>query len=75
MAAPWSARRRAAIAAYDGAAAGYRATVLGAFQNVADSLRALEADAVALQQQAEVAALAGESLALSTQQYKLGAIS
>lgn len=70
-----SARRRAAIAAYDGAAAGYRATVLGAFQNVADSLRALEADAAALQQQAEVAALAGESLALSTQQYKLGAIS
>ena len=69
------ARRRAAIAAYEVAAAGYRATVLGAFQNVADSLRALEADAAALRQQAEVAALASESLALSTQQFKLGAIS
>ena len=69
------ARRRAAIAAYEGAAADYRATVLGAFQNVADSLRALEADAAALQQQAEVEALASESLALSTQQFKLGAIS
>ena len=69
------ARRRAAIAAYEVAAAGYRATVLGAFQNVADSLRALEADANALGQQAEVAALASESLALSTQQFKLGAIS
>ncbi|KAB8057857.1 efflux transporter outer membrane subunit [Janthinobacterium sp. FT14W] len=69
------ARRRAAIAAYEGAAADYRATVLGAFQNVADSLRALEADAAALQQQAEVTALASESLALSTQQFKLGAIS
>lgn len=70
-----SARRRAAIAAYEGAAADYRATVLGAFQNVADSLRAIEADAAALQQQAEVAALASASLALSTQQFKLGAIS
>lgn len=69
------ARRRAAIAAYEGAAADYRATVLAAFQNVADSLRAIEADAVALQQQAEVEALASESLALSTQQFKLGAIS
>ena len=69
------ARRRAAIAAYEGAAATYCATVLGAFQNVADSLRALEADAAALQQQAEVEALASESLALSTQQFKLGAIS
>jgi outer membrane protein TolC len=32
-----SAKRRAAEAAYDGAAAQYRATVLAAFQNVADS--------------------------------------
>ena len=33
------------LAAYDQAAAQYRATVLQAFQNVADVLRALEADA------------------------------
>ncbi len=44
-----SAKRRAAVAAYDQAAAQYRATVLQAFQNVADVLRALEADARALQ--------------------------
>ena len=37
-----TARRRAAIAAYDQAAAQYRDTVLHAFQNVADALRALE---------------------------------
>lgn len=70
-----SAKRRAAEAAYDAAAAQYRATVLTAFQNVADSLRALDADAAALKAQAEAESLAAESLALSTQQYKLGGIS
>lgn len=70
-----SARRRAAEAAYDVAAAQYRATVLTAFQNVADSLRALDADAAALKAQAEAESLAAESLALATQQYKLGGIS
>ncbi len=70
-----SAKRRAAEAAYDGAAAQYRATVLAAFQNVADSLRALESDATALKAQAESDALAAEALALATQQYKLGGIS
>jgi Outer membrane efflux protein len=38
-------RRRAAIAAYDQALAQYRYTVLVAFQNLADSLRALQSDA------------------------------
>jgi len=70
-----SARRRAAEAAYDQAAAQYRATVLAAFQDVADSLRALDSDAAALQAQAEAEALASESLGLATQQYRLGAIS
>jgi NodT family efflux transporter outer membrane factor (OMF) lipoprotein len=70
-----SAKKRAAVAAYDQAAAQYRATVLMAFQNVADSLRALESDAAALKAQAEVDALARESLDLATKQYKLGAIS
>ncbi|MQA40933.1 efflux transporter outer membrane subunit [Rugamonas aquatica] len=70
-----SARRRAAEAAYDVAAAQYRSTVLTAFQNVADSLRALDADAAALKAQAEAESLAAESLALATQQYKLGGIS
>ena len=70
-----SARRRAAEAAYDAAAAQYRATVLTAFQNVADTLRALDADAAALKAQAEAEALARETLTLSEQQYKLGGIS
>jgi NodT family efflux transporter outer membrane factor (OMF) lipoprotein len=70
-----SAQRRAAEAAYDAAAAQYRATLLTAFQNVADTLRALESDARALKAQAESEALAAESLALATEQYKLGAIS
>jgi NodT family efflux transporter outer membrane factor (OMF) lipoprotein len=70
-----SAKRRAAQAAYDQAAAQYRSTVLAAFQEVADSLRALDSDAAALQAQAEAEALASESLGLATQQYRLGAIS
>ncbi|MGZ3254755.1 MAG: TolC family protein, partial [Burkholderiaceae bacterium] len=70
-----SAKKRAAVAAYDQAAAQYRATVLTAFQNVADSLRALDSDAAALKAQAEADSLARESLELSTKQYKLGAIS
>lgn len=69
------ARKRASEAAYDVAAAQYRATLLTAFQNVADSLRALESDAAALTAQAESEALAAETLALSEEQYKLGAIS
>ncbi|MET0263970.1 MAG: efflux transporter outer membrane subunit [Duganella sp.] len=69
------ARKRAAEAAYDVAAAQYRSTLLTAFQNVADSLRALESDAAALKAQAESEALAAETLALAQEQYKLGAIS
>jgi len=38
----------AAVAAYDKAAAQYRSTVLLAFQDVANALRALQADASAL---------------------------
>lgn len=70
-----SARRRAAIAAYDQAAAQYRATVLTAFQNVADALRALDLDASALKAQADTESLARESLELATRQYQLGAVS
>lgn len=69
------ARKRGAEAAYDVAAAQYRATLLTAFQNVADSLRALESDASALAAQAESESFAAETLALAREQYKLGAIS
>lgn len=70
-----SAQRRAAIAAYDQAEAQYRATMLAAFQNVADCLRALESDASTLKAQAEAEALAREALDLITRQYQLGAVS
>ena len=70
-----TAKRRAAIAAYDEAAAQYRATVLTAFQNVADALRALDLDALALKAQADAESLARESLDLATRQYQLGAVS
>ncbi|MEX8191220.1 efflux transporter outer membrane subunit [Comamonas guangdongensis] len=70
-----SAKKRAAVAAYDQAQAQYQATVLGAFQNVADALRAIESDAQALSTQAQTEALAREALALTNEQYKLGAAS
>ncbi|MGE3624601.1 MAG: efflux transporter outer membrane subunit [Bdellovibrionales bacterium] len=68
-------RRRASEAAFDQAAAVYRKTVLTAFQDVADSLRALQSDAEALKASAEAERAARESLNLSRQQYKEGAIS
>ena len=70
-----SARKRAAEAAYDQAEANYRSIVLGAFQNVADALRAIDSDAAALRTQAEAEALARDTLDLSNRQYQLGAIS
>jgi NodT family efflux transporter outer membrane factor (OMF) lipoprotein len=70
-----SAKKRAAVAAYDQSQAQYQATVLGAFQSVADALRAIEFDATALRTQAEAEALARQSLELSDSQYKLGAVS
>lgn len=70
-----SARRRAAVAVYDQVAAQYRATVLQAFQNVADVLRALDADASALKAQAEVETAARDALELTQKQFHLGAVS
>jgi NodT family efflux transporter outer membrane factor (OMF) lipoprotein len=69
------AQRRAAFAAYDQAGAQYQQVILQAFQNVADTLRALEADARELraQKQAELAARA--NLDLTRQQFKLGGVS
>lgn len=66
------AKRRAAIAAYDQAQAQYRQTVLVAFQNVADALRALEADARALSAQSDAEISAREEVNLTQQQYQLG---
>jgi NodT family efflux transporter outer membrane factor (OMF) lipoprotein len=70
-----TAKRRAAVAAYDQAVAQYRETVLLAFQNVADVLRALEDDARTLKAQAEAEAAARDTLDLTEKQFNLGAVS
>ncbi|MCD9570294.1 efflux transporter outer membrane subunit [Pseudomonas protegens] len=67
-------RKRAAVAAYDQAAARYRGTVITAFQDVANALRALQADAEALQQQVLAETAARQSLDLAQAQYRLGAV-
>jgi NodT family efflux transporter outer membrane factor (OMF) lipoprotein len=69
------ARKRGAVAAYDQAFARYQLAVLGAFQNVADVLLALEFDALALKAQAEAEAAARESLEVTRGQLKFGAAS
>jgi NodT family efflux transporter outer membrane factor (OMF) lipoprotein len=67
-------RKRAAEAAFDEAAAQYRSAVLAAFQNVADTLRALQADADALRAAAAAERAASDSLAIVTRQLALGAV-
>jgi len=68
-------RRRAADAALDQAAAQYRAAVILACQNVADTLRALQADADALQASVTADRAARTTLELARRQNQLGAIS
>jgi NodT family efflux transporter outer membrane factor (OMF) lipoprotein len=67
-------QERAAKAAYDVADAQYRNTVLGAFQNVADALRAIQLDAKTLAAQQESVRAASATLELVRSQYKLGAV-
>ena len=69
------AEKRAAEAGLDKAAADYQTTVLGAFQNVADSLHALELDAENLRAQSDAEQSAQKSLDLVRTQYKDGAAS
>ncbi|MCH9754893.1 MAG: efflux transporter outer membrane subunit [Candidatus Rickettsiella isopodorum] len=69
------AERRAAIAAYDVAAAQYREVVLQAFQNVADTLRAIEADAQEMRAQKQAESAAYANLYLVRQQFFLGSVS
>ncbi len=69
-----NAKKRAAEAAYDQARGQYQQTVLGAFRNVADALRAIESDALALQAQVNAADLARQSLDLVDRQYAVGAL-
>jgi NodT family efflux transporter outer membrane factor (OMF) lipoprotein len=68
-------KKRAADAALDQAAAEYRAAVILACQNVADTLRALDSDADSLKASAEAERAAKKSLDLAQRQRVLGAIS
>lgn len=68
------AKRRAAIDLYQQAEAQYRLSVLNAFQNVADSLTALENDAQALGAQFDAVNAAKASLDLIQRQYDAGAV-
>jgi outer membrane protein TolC len=65
-------KERAARAAYIQAAEQYRATVLTAFQNVADTLHALQQDANGLKAAAAARDAAGVTLDLTRKQFESG---
>src|SRR5580704_9128491 len=67
-------RELAAKATFDEALAQYRSTVITAFQNVADSLRAIQMDAVTLQKAVASEHAAGRSLEITRQRMQLGDI-
>ena len=68
-------QRRAAIAAAQEAAANYQSTVITAFQNVSNSLYALQSDAEALAAETAAESSAAESLKLVQAQFKSGGAS
>ena len=68
-------RKRAADAALDQAGAAYKSAVLTAFQNVADALHALAADAQALEAAGRAESAAQKSLGVARQQLQIGAVS
>jgi NodT family efflux transporter outer membrane factor (OMF) lipoprotein len=68
-------KQAAAQAAYDQAVAQYRSTVISAFQNVADSLQAIQSDAVALQAAKNAEIAAQKTLDIARKQLALGDIS
>ena len=67
-------QRKASLAAYDQALGQYKQTVLQAFQNVADSLRAIDLDAKSLRAQKAAEDAAQASMILTEQQFRLGAV-
>ncbi|GLU34592.1 efflux transporter outer membrane subunit [Trinickia caryophylli] len=68
------AQRRAAIDTYNAAVAQYKATVLSAFQNVADSLASLDNDAQALAFAEKASSAAQEGFRQTAARRRLGAI-
>jgi len=69
-----SHQRQAALYAYDRAEAQYRSTVLAAFANVANVLNALVYDAEALRAQELAENTASQSLDITTERFRAGAI-
>lgn len=65
-------RELAARAEYDGAVAQYRSTVIAAYQNVADSLQSIAADAQALKIATDSQRAADRTLAITRRQLELG---
>jgi NodT family efflux transporter outer membrane factor (OMF) lipoprotein len=68
-------KRRAAVADLEHADATYRQTVLAAMEEVADTLRALETDARALQAQVEAEKAASDAFEISKKQFRVGGVS
>jgi len=67
-------KERAAVAAFDQAAATYRGTVIAALQNVADALHAVQSDADTLKAAYAAERAAFKSLGIARRQLQLGAI-
>lgn len=65
--------KRAAEAGFDQAAAQYRSTVLSSFQDVADTLHAIQYDADTLKAQLAAEQAAQRSLGIARSQYRAGA--
>jgi NodT family efflux transporter outer membrane factor (OMF) lipoprotein len=68
-------KRRAAVADLERADAQYRQTVLAALQEVADALRALEADARDLRAQVAAERAASDAFEIAKKQFQVGGVS
>ena len=69
------AEKRKAVASYEEAGAAYQQVVLQAFEQVADSLRAIDNDAQTLQARTEAATQAAVTYQIASQRYTAGGIS
>jgi NodT family efflux transporter outer membrane factor (OMF) lipoprotein len=69
------AQKRAAVAAFDQAGGHYREVVLAGFQNVADVLTALDADAKTLHERVESAGSAKTAYDVLSKRYEAGGVS
>jgi NodT family efflux transporter outer membrane factor (OMF) lipoprotein len=69
------ARKRSAVAAYDAAAQAYEETVLESLQQVADSLRVLQSDALTLQARSSASEQSLASYTIAKQRFEAGGIS